>query len=383
MTRQLTPFELAALDRALAKRTAGRVRVGRKAMTRDQGIALWEASAPLARSIAGVTTPRDVDTTTHRHVIGAGTLLAATTALSACATLGGNVKADFACRAPDGTCAPTSTIDDAALALIAGEGATVTPAGPYSPTQTSPRSTLASAVPIRSNEKVLRIVFPAHIDGAGRFREASAVHAVVERGAWMAAGSVAVAPVRTSSLGNTATRLAVDVSALQPVDRSIPSTRSLGELAAAAPEVRFPDPVADLDVQAARSEVAASDPVQTSASTGKPTASAVVASRPQRSAMLSASAPVSSAAQTPMPMASPGAAISYSMPPKAQVMPSPANPLDAIRAQVADQLRARPSATALAVAPIAPGSAGVAGVVRAPANPTNAPSLFPVSEVNR
>ncbi len=42
-----------------------------------------------------------------RAVVLAAPLLLA----SGCASLGGNVKGSFACRAPQGTCAPTSTID--------------------------------------------------------------------------------------------------------------------------------------------------------------------------------------------------------------------------------------------------------------------------------
>jgi hypothetical protein len=37
--------------------------------------------------------------------------------------LGGNVKGSFACQAPDGICAPSSTIDDRALAMVAAAGA--------------------------------------------------------------------------------------------------------------------------------------------------------------------------------------------------------------------------------------------------------------------
>ena len=38
--------------------------------------------------------------------------------LAGCASFGGNVKGDFICRAPDGTCSPTSNIDDQAVAGI-------------------------------------------------------------------------------------------------------------------------------------------------------------------------------------------------------------------------------------------------------------------------
>ena len=149
-------------------------------------------------------------------------------------------KGNFACRAPDGICAPTSRIDDAALALISGERAS--PRRSY----TSPRhaarrmSPIAAREPVRSGEKVLRIVFPAHIDAAGRFRETTAIHAVVERGDWIAAASSATAP-RISAVTLVAT--------LQQFAES--RNAHLGELAAAAPEVQFPDPVAPIDAQLA------------------------------------------------------------------------------------------------------------------------------------
>ena len=41
-------------------------------------------------------------------------LAALSLAVGGCATLGSNVSGDFACRAPNGSCAPTSAIDDAA-----------------------------------------------------------------------------------------------------------------------------------------------------------------------------------------------------------------------------------------------------------------------------
>ena len=37
--------------------------------------------------------------------------IVAASLLAGCATLGGNVEGNFACRAPEGTCAPTSLID--------------------------------------------------------------------------------------------------------------------------------------------------------------------------------------------------------------------------------------------------------------------------------
>ncbi|MCE3543613.1 hypothetical protein LXJ56_25870, partial [Escherichia coli] len=56
--------------------------------------------------------------TARAHTLAA---ILAGTLLSGCMTMGGTVKGDFACRAPDGICAPSSVIDDRALALILGD----------------------------------------------------------------------------------------------------------------------------------------------------------------------------------------------------------------------------------------------------------------------
>lgn len=117
-------------------------------------------------------------------------------ALGGCATLGGNVRGSFSCNAPDGICAPTSQIDDRALAMITGEApAAASPAGPYSAPATAPGVMRTAATPLdRSQDKVLRIVFPAYVDDHGRLHEASAIRAVVETGQWRQAVAAA-APV--------------------------------------------------------------------------------------------------------------------------------------------------------------------------------------------
>ena len=48
----------------------------------------------------------------HFRAISAASLAAS---IAGCATLGGNVKGDFDCRAPEGSCAPTTLIDSAAI----------------------------------------------------------------------------------------------------------------------------------------------------------------------------------------------------------------------------------------------------------------------------
>ena len=127
------------------------------------------------------------------HPVKLGLALASSLALlSSCTTFGTNIKGSFACGAPEGgTCAPATVIDDRALAEIAGESGDYRPAGPYPASTRSgaPQQIVyaANAPAAVSQTKVLRIVFPAHVDGAGRYHETSVVQASVDNGAWMAA----------------------------------------------------------------------------------------------------------------------------------------------------------------------------------------------------
>lgn len=105
--------------------------------------------------------------------------------LSACVT-GGNIKGDFQCKAPGGTCAPMSSIDAAAIASI---GSFRSVSDPGIDTPTVPRGVAGpvladGSAPPRTSDRVLRVVFPAHIDSDGIYREESAAHAVVENAAW-------------------------------------------------------------------------------------------------------------------------------------------------------------------------------------------------------
>lgn len=83
--------------------------------------------------------------------------------LAGCATLGGNVEGSFACRAPEGTCAPTSLIDAQATGVAASQEA----------------KALASAPVGTSALRSLRIVLAAHRDEAGREHEARVVQVVL------------------------------------------------------------------------------------------------------------------------------------------------------------------------------------------------------------
>jgi conjugal transfer pilus assembly protein TraV len=118
--------------------------------------------------------------------------------LSACASLGGTVKGDFNCRAPAGTCAPMSLIDDRAVASLGTEAAPLL-AG-KAPSLARSRVLVSGASGLaRTPDRVLRIVFPTHVDRAGVLHEAAVAHAVVERGAWVEALTGPAQPAVTSS----------------------------------------------------------------------------------------------------------------------------------------------------------------------------------------
>ena len=373
MSDLLSRDEMVALNRALARKTGGRLRVGPRAITVAQSIAVWNSVPAFSGKTdhEAISSNRDLS-----RIFTTGTTLAVAASLAGCATLGGNVKGDFACRTPDGICAPTTTIDDAALALISGD-ASATAAGPYNAPATSPRMIEANAVePVRSNEKVLRIVFPAHIDGAGRYRETTAIHAVVERGEWMTAGQVQALPVRTSAI-EPAPAMGEQLAMASP-----PVTRSLGELAAMAPEVRFPDPIAAIDAENAAADSTAASMLPT---TVKPASALAAKPLTRRTEVLALSGPAGKgtpplavgigAAVGAVPAG--GEAVTYSLPPKSTL-----NPLEAIKAQVAAQLRG----AGPVVRPTGPQTANASDVtpgMRAEpsARPVNAPSLFPVSEI--
>ena len=127
--------------------------------------------------------------------------LMAAALLSGCAILHDNVKGSFACKAPDGTCAPSSVIDDAAIAAIREEPAGV--ADPSDPPGTvsrrgatanhgsrHPRAPMAAVksgtntLPgaSRPGTRVLRVVFPAYVDREGQLHETAGVPLTLDDG---------------------------------------------------------------------------------------------------------------------------------------------------------------------------------------------------------
>lgn len=245
----LTSPEMARFNRLLASVSHGRVSVGPDPINRHQARALWAATRTFNAALEGLARQRSPQRRSHESRRGGAVfVMSAAAALSGCASLNANIKGDFACRAPGGMCAPTSKIDDQALAMISGADPEAMPAGVIDPNALPDRRlipVIASASPARTREKVLRIVFPAHVDRSGRYREASAIHAVVERGTWFAADDAH----GRASLGY--------VGAPQQQLAMAEQGPSLAELAAQSPEVAFHDPETADDQASAKGSVPA------------------------------------------------------------------------------------------------------------------------------
>lgn len=239
----LTPGQLAGLCRAVTRKSRGQVSLPPVAIHRAEAFALWhEVASSFGKPEGRLLAAHDLDRLRRRawlvsHGLAAlsetslsleaglafwrlalrlgklaerrkagglaraasvAALGLAATQLAACTSLfGGNIKGSFACSAPNGTCAPSTVIDDQALSVIQN-ARPMTPAGPYMRPPASPRATTAAYVPTGTGRitpaqggmahrerRVLRVVFPSFVDGGGNLHEPRIVHAVVDDGAWM------------------------------------------------------------------------------------------------------------------------------------------------------------------------------------------------------
>jgi conjugal transfer pilus assembly protein TraV len=126
----------------------------------------------------------------YKRLLTLGALAGPAAMLAGCTTFGSNISGDFSCSAPNGSCAPSSTIDDAAIAAIQDHSSNeaMTPAGPYEVDDgdVPGRRVAVLAAPSRASRsvprpggRVLRVVFPAYVDRYGQLHEKSAVHAEV------------------------------------------------------------------------------------------------------------------------------------------------------------------------------------------------------------
>lgn len=190
--RALTAREVELLAKRAWARSVGHIGLTESQMTLDAGLALWRLAGRLG-ALAN-RTPRSG----LARVAGAAVLGLAATQLAACVSmLGGNIKGSFSCGAPGGTCAPSTVIDDQALAVIQN-ARPMAPAGPYFQPPANRSERTANLVPtgsgrlaaaggdmIHRERRVLRVVFPSYVDGAGNFHEPRVVHTVADAGGWM------------------------------------------------------------------------------------------------------------------------------------------------------------------------------------------------------
>lgn len=117
--------------------------------------------------------------------------------LAGCAS---NVHGEFTCQAPGGTCAPLRSIDESAVREAGGlvpNAASIDPA--FQQRSSAPILAAYSEAPPpeRTGERVLRVVFPAHVDVQGIYHESAAVHAVVQSPRWSEAQALPVKAART------------------------------------------------------------------------------------------------------------------------------------------------------------------------------------------
>lgn len=170
-------------------------------------------------------------------------LLSTALSASGCTTFGGTVKGDFTCRAPAGTCAPMTKIDAAAIGSVDEEGASAPTVGP----RRQGASGKGGSVAVRTGERMLTILLPAHVDEAGVLHDAATVHAVVEQPAWTFASVAEPTSISEFSRSPAPSSLReVVAGASAPVIEGLesPPAQAPQPFSAAASTARIHDPAA-------------------------------------------------------------------------------------------------------------------------------------------
>lgn len=181
--RRLSAIEQAQFQRAIMALSRGWLICTTTPLSVGQACAIWELVRAIGKSEAAQTS-----TPNHPRAATAAALLVASLPLAACATLlGGNVKGSFSCSAPGGTCAPSTVIDDSALALIQNARPMTPATRPWpQPPLRGDGKVIAVADGVAHRERrVLKVVFPAFVDQRGYLHEPRIVHAVADQGGWM------------------------------------------------------------------------------------------------------------------------------------------------------------------------------------------------------
>ncbi|MFZ1478218.1 MAG: hypothetical protein WAT18_10780 [Sphingorhabdus sp.] len=182
---QLGTAQVAQFRRALSRQSDQLLDCAVEAVSLAEAQAIWT----MAKSITPGRARRDRPGTERRHrAAGPAVAMLAALPLAACATfLGGNVKGNFSCSAPGGTCAPSTVIDDTALAMIQNARPMTPAARPWSqpPMRGDGKVIAANNGMAHRDRRVLKVVFPSFVDQRGYLHEARVVHAVADPGGWM------------------------------------------------------------------------------------------------------------------------------------------------------------------------------------------------------
>lgn len=279
--RNLAPQELGHLRRRAWRLSAGFASLSAPAMSLDAALAFWQLAGNLGALAARRKAPP------RSQVAGAAVLGLAATQMAACTTfLGSNIKGSFSCNAPGGTCAPSTVIDDQALSVIQNARPmtpqTRNPAGPYfQPSAYKPapvaaiapagrrRLAAASEGLVHRGHRVLKVVFPAYVDGAGNLHEPRIVHTVADEGGWMQLSSGAPnAGDQVTGRGAAAVAIPASLSGTTPapmpgVNDTAQEFRDAPTQALAAPQVQGgpPDPRLVAEARARGTERRAASPV--------------------------------------------------------------------------------------------------------------------------
>ncbi len=210
-SRLLTAFEMAQLRQQAWSRSPAQANLSASGLSRDAGLAFWRIAVRLGE----LQSRRP--TTPLARAASAAALGLAVTQMAACTSFfGNNIRGSFSCSAPGGTCAPSSVIDDQALSVIQN-ARPLSPAGPYyraparrelmvSARASIGRGRIAAAGEgmVHRERRVLKVVFPSYVDGAGNLHEPRVIHTVADEGGWMQLSSGAPNAGEQAALRNAA-----------------------------------------------------------------------------------------------------------------------------------------------------------------------------------
>lgn len=247
--------QMAKLNPALMRRSDGLVRCAQDQVTLAEARACWRIASAVAQL--------HVSHKSNRFARGRGAAAACLTALplAACATLlGGNVKGNFSCSAPGGTCAPSTVIDDAALATVQNARPMTPTSGPWPQPQMRGEGKIITAANgvLHRDRRVVKVVFPSYVDQRGYLHEARVVHAVADAGGWMQLGAAGHDPQAASPMSGAQAAQIAPLSSQQGVAQTglagwslerVQSRPTAQEPAMAGVDARAPDPA---NVAAAR-----------------------------------------------------------------------------------------------------------------------------------